>query len=67
MNKFNMPERENEIEEIAFLDDLAGRRSFIRAEGKIFYVDPEGNKEESSEELVQSAIEKHGYMLSKEK
>ena len=64
MNQFNVPEKKENDIEIAFLGDLSGRRRFVRSGEKIYYVDPAGNREESSEELVQAAIEKHGYKLS---
>ena len=55
------------MKEVAFLEDLSGKRKFLEApDGKLYYSDPEGNIAESNEGMLASAVEKHGYKLIEE-
>jgi hypothetical protein len=57
-------EKMDDEREVAFLDDLSGRKRFVRLGENLYYIDPEGNRQEVSEAIVRAAIEKHGYVPS---
>lgn len=63
MEKTNLNE-ENKEQELAYLEDLSGRRKFIKLGEKVYFVDQNGKKEEVSEQDVLSAIDKHSYIPS---
>ncbi len=56
------------LKEVAFLDDLSGRRRFLQAEkGNLYFMGPEDQTpQEVNNENLQSALEKHGFVLSDE-
>lgn len=56
------------LKEVAFLDDLSGRRRFLQAEnGKLYFMGPQDqNPQEVNGGSLLSALEKHGYELNEE-
>lgn len=53
-----------QMKEIAFLEDVSGKRSFfVSPEGKLYYSDPKGETTETNENMLAAAIEKHGYEI----
>lgn len=63
MNQENM-EKQIIMKEIAFLDDISGKRSFlISPENKLYFSDSKGNLTETNKNMLASAIEKHNYEI----
>jgi hypothetical protein len=67
INNLMSIENPTSMKEVAFLEDLSGRRSFLEAsDGKLYYSQPDGKLIESNEAMLASAIEKHSYTISSE-
>jgi len=50
------------MREVAFLEDISGKRSFlVSSEGKFYYFDQNGKTIEVNENMLAAAIEKHDY------